>query len=300
LPRLLSTLLVLGLLGGTAAAFAVTERLKLVPSPILTPRVTVAFSPVCACETAEAQIEFSLRDPDRLTVEIVDADGDEVATLAEDDERPRGLVRYAWDGSGADEGMYRTRVHLERARRTIVIPNETRLDVTPPELVVERVAPTEFSPDGDGRVDKVRASYSLSERAGVELSVGGEVAVRSPPRVRGAIEWYGRNLDPGTYDVTLRAVDVAGNASATSRSTRVRLRFLSLAPRRVIVPTSVRFGVRVSTDVPTYRWRLGARTGTAGTELLALRAPTQAGRYTLVVSAGRHRAAIAVFVRARP
>jgi hypothetical protein len=299
LPRLLSTLLVLGLLGGTAAAFAVTERLKLVPSPIAAPRVTEAFSPVCACPTEEAQFEFRLRNADRLTVEVVDEDLNEVATIAEDDERAGELVRYAWDGRGADEGRYRARVHLERARRTIVIPNETRLDLTPPELVVERVAPTEFSPDGDGRADKVRASYSVSERAGVELSVGGEVAVRSPPRIRGAIEWYGRNLDPATYEVTLRAIDLAGNASATSHPTSVRLRFLSLVPRRVIVPTSVRFGVRVSTDAPTYRWRLGARTGTAGTELLTLRAPTQAGRYTLVVSAGRHRSAIPIFVRAR-
>ena len=51
LPRVLSTVLVLGLLVGTAAAFAVTERLKLVPSPIIAPKVTEAFSPVCDCPT---------------------------------------------------------------------------------------------------------------------------------------------------------------------------------------------------------------------------------------------------------
>ena len=38
MPRLLSTLLVVALLGGTAAAFAVTQGLKIEPSPILAPR----------------------------------------------------------------------------------------------------------------------------------------------------------------------------------------------------------------------------------------------------------------------
>jgi hypothetical protein len=300
-PRLLSTFLVLGLLGGTAAAFAVTERLKLVPSPIAAPRVTEAFSPICRCETDEAQIEFRLRDPDRLTVEIVDAESDEVATLAEDDERPSGLVRYAWDGSGADEGRYRARVHLEHARRTIVIPNETRLDVTPPALTVERIVPREFSPDGDGRADRVRAFYRVSEPASVSLHHGDDNPVRSPPRTAGKIEWYARGLLPGPYTVGLAATDLAGNSTdALAGVTTVRLRFVGLSPRRVIVPTGVRFGVRVSTDARAYRWRLGARRGTASSELLTLRAPAQAGRYTLVVSYGRHRAAIPVFVRPRP
>ena len=83
MPRVVSTLLVLGLLGGTAAAFAITERLKLVPSPIVAPRVTEAFSPVCRCATDEAVFSFGLRDPDRLTVTIVDGESRPVRTLVE-------------------------------------------------------------------------------------------------------------------------------------------------------------------------------------------------------------------------
>ena len=56
MPRFLATLLVVALLGGTATAFAVTERLKLVPTPIIAPQLTEAFSPVCECPTERARI----------------------------------------------------------------------------------------------------------------------------------------------------------------------------------------------------------------------------------------------------
>ena len=43
-----------GLLAATAAAFAITERLKLTPSPILGTRVSKTFSPICRCATGSA------------------------------------------------------------------------------------------------------------------------------------------------------------------------------------------------------------------------------------------------------
>ena len=174
LPRLLSTLLVLGLLGGTAAAFAVTERLKLVPSPIIAPKVTPAFSPVCDCPTDEARIRFGLRDADRLTVTVIDADSRPVRTIADDERFSAGPVEFVWDGRGAPEGVYRVRVHLADARRTIDIPNELRLDTTPPELDVQSIAPRVFSPDGDRNRDFVRVRFSLSERSRVVLAADGK------------------------------------------------------------------------------------------------------------------------------
>jgi hypothetical protein len=299
LPRLVSTLLVIGLLGGTAAAFAVTERLKLVPSPLGTPRVTEAFSPVCACETDRAVIEFPLREPDRLTVSIVDEGRDVVATIAEDDP-VEGVASYAWDGRGAREGVYRVQVHLEEARRTIVIPNQIRLDTTPPVLTVESVRPTSFSPDGDGNADRLSAVFSVDEPSRVSLLVDGERAVETPPRSTGKLDWYARDRRAGTYVVELVARDLAGNPSERSPEVSVRLRFIELAPRRMVVPAGFRFGVRVDTDAERYAWRLGSRRGTSRAATLVLRAPTQPGRYTLRVSYGSHRDAIPVFVRAQP
>lgn len=303
LPRLLSTLLVLSLLGGTAAAFAVTERLKLVPSPIVAPKVTEAFSPVCqgACTTREARIWFGLRDPDRLTVTIIDEDDDPVATIADSESFPAGPVEFVWDGRGAPEGVYRARVHLADARRTIDIPNEMRLDTTPPTLTVERIWPRVFSPDGDGRADKVSAEYVVSERASVSFHHGDDTPVVSPPRTRGKIEWYARGLLPGVYVASLSATDLAGNTTARLvGATEVRLRYVELSPRRIVVPAGVRFGVSVSTDAERYRWRLGGRTGSSGGRRLALLSPVRPGRYTLTVSYDGHRDAIPVFVRALP
>jgi hypothetical protein len=300
LPRLLSTLLVVGLLVGTATAFAVTERLKLVPSPIIAPRwESGAFSPQCGCETRSAVIRFRLRDGDRLTVAVV-RDGDAVATLADDVERPAGPVAFEWDGRDAPEGTYRVRVHLDRGRRTIVIPNSIRLDVTPPVLTVRSFGPDVFSPDGDGRRDRVRAVYTVSEPSSVSLLVNGRAKLVTPPRGSGKLDWYAHGERPGSYSLALESKDVAGNESRRSVPVRVRMRFISIRQPRIVVPAGVRFGVRVSTDGRRYAWRLGGRRGKSRSRSLVLRAPQRAGRYTLGVSYHGHRDAIPVFVRPRP
>ena len=79
-PRLISTLLLVGLLVATAGAFAVTERLKLTRSPITGVLVTKIFSPVCSCRTVAASIAFRLRHADRISV-AVERGGKVVRTL---------------------------------------------------------------------------------------------------------------------------------------------------------------------------------------------------------------------------
>ena len=73
--------LVAALLVATARAFVYTEKLKLTPSPILGTGVDKLFSPVCECETDTATISFRLRNRDRLTVDLIDREGDSVRTL---------------------------------------------------------------------------------------------------------------------------------------------------------------------------------------------------------------------------
>src|SRR5207248_6933421 len=163
--RLLSTLLVVGLLGGTAAAFAVTEGLKLQHSPITSTHVPLkVFSPVCGCNTAEAPIGFRLRKADRVTVQIVDAHGAVVRTLVSGKPARRGRFAVRWDGRDAagavlPEGTYKPRVHLAHAHRTIGLPNPIQIDVTPPTIRLVRPIPAIISPDGDHRHDQVRAFY---------------------------------------------------------------------------------------------------------------------------------------------
>ena len=285
---------------GTAAAFAITERLKLVPSPIVAPKLAEAFSPACGCATRAATIEFRLRKPDRVTLTIIDGANHVVGNVV-DGESLAGTVRARWAPSPGTlpDGRYRARVHLTEARRTIVIPNPMQLDTKRPSLRVSSVAPRVFSPEGDGRADKVKVAWSASEEVRVRLLADGRRAVESPPRRRGTIDWYARRERPGRHTLSVVATDLAGNRSPVSAPALVRLRFIVVRPPRIVVPAGVRFGVAVSTDATRYGWRLGRRRGRASGGALVLRAPTQPGSYVLRVFYDRKRDAIPVVVRPR-
>ena len=86
------------LLAATAAAFALTQGLKLQKSPIFGTRVPVpVFSPVCGCDKERAEIVFKLRKADRLDISIVDG-GKVVRTIERGRSYPKGPVVIRWDG----------------------------------------------------------------------------------------------------------------------------------------------------------------------------------------------------------
>ena len=305
---MLSTLLVVLLLGGTAAAFAVTQGLKIEPSPILAPRIDKVFSPVCDCGTRLAGIQFRLRKPDRVQLDIVDSNGDVVRELVSGKRLRRGTVTYTWNGRDdqgqfVGEGVYKPRVHLADHHRTIDLPNDMRVDTTPPTISLVSVAPREFSPDGDRHGDRVVVAYKTSEPAhGVLLVDGNRVVFTRKQQQRSTLDWNGRvdgkALAPGVHRLQLAAQDRAGNLSDAGAPFDVVVRYVALARDRLQAKAGTRFGVRVSADAPV-RWRLGAREGSAKPGLLVVPAPKQAGRYALVVRVGHHTARAAVIVRPR-
>lgn len=308
MPRFLSTLVVIALLGGTAAAFAVTQGLKLEKSPILAPRIDKVFSPTCDCATRVAAIGFKLRKPDRVRLEIV-SDDTVVRTLVPGKRLRRGKVSYTWNGRDdrgrfVPEGVYKPRVHLEGQRRTIDLPNEMRVDTTAPKIALVSAKPAAFSPDGDGRADGVVVAYRTSEPAHGILLVNGERRVRTRGQQQhSSLVWYGRvggrPLPAGDYRLRLAAEDRAGNVSAPGPLFLVRIRYVQLARSEIRAKAGTRFGVRVSADAKRIMWRLGGRSGTAKPGLLVLRAPGQPGRVALVVEAGGHRARATVIVSRR-
>jgi len=294
--RLPQTLIVLALLGATAAAFAVTERLKLERSPVTGTRVDSVFSPVCECARDVAVISFVLRRRETVTVDILDPEGRSISTLVRKRREPAGRVSYTWDGRDnvgriVAEARYRPRVQLERNGRTIVLPNPIRVDTTAPRIRIVRVFPRVFSPDGDGRRDRVTATYELDERARAMMLVDGQRRVLSRFRpLEGKLVWFGledgRPVRPGTYEIRLRAVDRAGNRSPRTRAVPVRVRYVELARDRVEVVAGKRFSVRVLTDARTYRWVFAGEKGVGRRQVLVLRAPETPGTYTLYVSVG--------------
>jgi len=287
--------LVAALLVATAVAFVYTDKLKLTLSPILGTKVDKVLSPVCDCETDRAAISFRLRDRDRLTVDMIDSGGDTVRTLVRNDPTPRGRTTLHWDGRDGSghvvpEGSYRPRVHLAGERRTIVLPNPIRVDVTPPKIEMLSLAPRIFSPDGDARKEKITARYKVDEPAQALLYVDGIQRVRKRgQRQKGRIEWYGRlggkALPPGVYRISLGARDTAGNLGPRTREHRVVIRYVALARDRIETVAGSRFAVLVLSDAARVQWHLGKRTGTARPGTLHIRAPVKPSRYVLTVTA---------------
>ncbi len=297
MARLPQTLIVLALLGATAAAFAVTERLKLEKSPITGTRVDKIFSPVCECARDVAVISFRLRKRANVSVDMLDSGGDPVRTLVMDRSELVGRVSYTWDGRDdagriVEEGVYRPRVRLEEHGRTIVLPNPIRVDTTAPTIELVRVAPRVFSPDGDERRDRVTAEYEIDEQARAMMLVDGRRRVLSKFRAtEGRLVWFGladgRPVPPRTYEIRLRAFDRAGNRSARTRAVEVRVRYVELARDRIDAIAGRRFAVGVATDASSYRWLFDGRRGASRKKLLVLRAPETAGSYALYVLVGR-------------
>ena len=299
--------LVVALLAATATAFALTEGLKLEPSPILGTAVDKVFSPVCGCPSEEARISFRLREADILDVALIDSDGTVVARPVQGERFERGRVVIRWDGLDADEkplpeAEYRPRVHLREERRTIVLPNPIEIDVTPPAVESLRLSRRVFSPDGDRRADRVILSYELDEDGRGLLYVNGRRrGLTRFPRPSARMVWNGkvdgRALPAGIYRLQLSAQDPAGNLATRTEPVAVRIRYVALGRDRVLATAGARFAIRVSSDARRVRWTLGRRSGFARPGTLRIRAPRQKGRYTLRVSANGHTARAAIFVR---
>ncbi len=294
MARLPQTLIVLALLGATAAAFAFTERVKLERSPITGTKVDPVFSPVCECARNVAVISFVLRRTGTVTVDMLDTGGRRVRRLVRGREELKGRVSYTWDGRDdleriVEEGVYRPRVELEERGRTIVLPNPIRIDTTAPRIRLLRALPQVFSPDGDGRRDRVTARYETDEQARAMMLVDGRRRVLSKFRsTEGQLIWFGRvngrPVRPGTYGIRLRAFDRAGNRSSSRRMIPVVARYIELTRDRIEVVAGKRFSIRVLTDAVSYRWLFAGERSVRRKRVLVLRAPETPGMYRVYVS----------------
>lgn len=308
MQRVLSTATLLGLLVATAAAFAITEHLKLVQSPIYGTFVSKTLSPTCSCARSKAVISVKLRRGDRVTMTIVDPHRRVVRTLASDVRLARGRARFVWDGSTdaggrAPDGAYQPEIHLAQQHRTILMPNRIDLDTRPPQVVEVRASRSVLSPDGDRVGDSIRIAYKLDEPAHVRIYLGSQLLVRSRGhKPADTVTWFGivsgKPLKPGSYTLTVGASDLAGNVTpAADRKTLVvTVRYIRLLRGRIRVAPGARFSVGVDTDARRYGWTLGARHGSAHGKVLRLRAPAAPGTYGLVVSERKHTARATVVV----
>ena len=311
MQRVLTTVTLLGLLVATAAAFAITEHLKLIKSPVYGTLVSKVFSPTCHCSTDTAAVRFRLRRADRVTVTIVDSDHHRVATVTPATGFPmipRHAHTFRWDGrtsSGtlAPDGVYYPWLHLENGHHTYKFINRITLDTkVPAVLSADSEKAVLFA--GPGRSIAIR--YALSEPAHAVVYLGNQqLVVGRPTRTHNRIKWggtipsTGQAVPEGRYVLSIAARDDAGNE--TPRSARkhvtVVVRYIDLAPKRIAVRAGKGLTVRVETDASRYKWRLGRQRGLRRGRLLHLRAPTTPGTYRLVVTERGHSATALVRVR---
>jgi len=262
---MLLSALALVLIAATAAAFAWTESLKLERLPVVGPRFPESFSPVCVCPTETAKLTLRLRVADTVDADILDAQDEVVRSLGERQVRP-GLVTWEWDGRDdagrvVPDGPYRLRVELEDKRRTVVVPNRVFVDTVPPRVIAMRANLLAFSPDGDNRADVVRIAYRADGPAGPLLYAGDELVFEKPPRrPRSRVRWGGRVdgaiLPPGTYRLTLRVRDPAGNLSPEFERATVELRYITLSSGAFRTRRGAQLTFGVDTDARAWDWRL--------------------------------------------
>lgn len=226
--RWLAVAAVTGLLAATAAAFVITERLKLTPAPIAGTRVSKTFSPVCGCVTSSASVLFRLRRGGLAEVDVVDANGALVRRLA----RRRflaGWLTFRWFGRNlsnhlSPDGDYRIRVHLPSEHRTIVFPNTIRLDTVAPRIEQFRISRRTISVG-----ERTRISYRFRDRAHPIVLVDDREAVYGRfAHSSGTLDWFGKvgglPVRPGVHRLALEARDDAGNTSPATTGTSVRVK----------------------------------------------------------------------------
>jgi hypothetical protein len=126
LARLVFALVVLACF----AAFLITQRLKHTPTAVQEFKLASAFSPYQTGNARLEAISFKLAQADAVTVTIVDADGNTVATLVRDYPAPRyKQFSLRWDGR---RGTARRYGHLVSPNgRTLLVP-ENPGSIAPP------------------------------------------------------------------------------------------------------------------------------------------------------------------------
>jgi hypothetical protein len=221
----------------TFAAFFVAQRLKAAPGVVGEFRHSPFFSPNRDGRFDHATVRFEIRKRGRVSLAVVDADGDEVRELIDDDTfLPYREIRARWDGLNDDgeravDGTYRYRITLPDQGRNVVLPESVRLDTTPPKPRVISIGPAKDTvprpellpvPGGGEAVVHFIAPGRRTSKKKILLfktSPGPMRAVGEPILLPDdATEWRwdgttasGRPVSPGTYLVAIQARDQAGN-----------------------------------------------------------------------------------------
>lgn len=239
-PRTLATAVFGLLVLATVAAFFVTQRLKSGQPVVKRLALQRFFSPNGDGRKDRARISFDLPKGDRVTVDVVDADGDRVSRLADGRSLARGVHALSWDGRADDgtvppDGTYYVRVTLRRQGRAATgvrgielvtaAPHPRLVSVTPSWLSARRAGSLTIRYTGPS---VVRPLYGIWR---TDVSPPRRVAVLTSDRQTHSVSWdgriAGRPAPPGRYAVSVTVENralVAGSDPARLPPSRAEAR----------------------------------------------------------------------------
>jgi flagellar hook assembly protein FlgD len=232
-PRRAAAILFALFVVATGGAFFVTQRLKR-----STPIVTRVFfyqwiGPLCHCDKAKVTLRFDLPKAQRVTVSLVNRDGEVVRTFADDSFLSKGTHPFVWDGHGDNgqvvpDGSYRMRVGLREEGRSITAPRVLHVDTRAPRPKIVAVTPPTVVPGSSTRRGRVRIRFVGPAAPPPEFAVwrtdGGkaeQVAGFTGRRGRQTATWdglvNGAPAPEGAYAFSVTVQDKAGNKGSVPR-----------------------------------------------------------------------------------
>jgi hypothetical protein len=229
---------------GASGAFGVAALPVAVTGVVADPET---ISPNYDGQADESTVTYSLSKPATVQIDALDLIGEPVAVLQGPLRQAAGQHAYRFTGSDLQDAAYQLRItaHDDDGKEAAGL---VQVAVTR-TLGGLDVAPSVFSPNLDGRLDRVTFTFELAAPASVKVRIlrdGRWVATPfAGPLPLGfqRIEWdgakrQGRLLD-GTYEVRVEATDAvtaaAVSATFTADSTPPKVRVLPGAPLRVWV-----------------------------------------------------------------
>ena len=146
-PRTLATAVFALLVLATVAAFFVTQRLKSGQPVVKRLALQRFFSPNGDHRKDRARISFDLPKADRVTIDVVNRNGDRVRRLVDGRSLGRGEHTLAWDGRADDgtvppDATYYVRVTLRRQGRAATGVRGIALVTEPPHPRLTAVSPS--------------------------------------------------------------------------------------------------------------------------------------------------------------
>jgi FlgD Ig-like domain len=322
------------LVGATFAAFFAAQRIKGEAAVAKVRSLERVFSPNRDGTRDVAEFQVRLRERGRISVDVVDEDGDAVRRLADDvSVTPPSPLPLRWDGRTDDgtrvpDGRYRVRVTLRQEGRSVIPPRATVVDTRPPRPRVRSIVPGPIVGPRPAtlRIDVRDVPVGRPKSARIVRMDGGEPRVVAElPSTSGTrtLTWNGRidgrPAPAGVYLVQVAARDRAGNLGRApaqlpplpgqSRG-RPGITVRGIAAEPPVRPVTAKRLVRVNVDARRrpYRWLL-RRVGTrrpvergreAAGQPVEFRAPTgNSGLYVLELAAGRQSTAVPIAVQSR-